>query len=54
MDKKWDVRTKPNHIHPRYSENAFESPMKGDVEQDIDLLVECIKKGQLKDKDKRF
>ena len=48
------MKTKPNHFHPRYTEQAFESPMKGDVEQDINLLIKLIRNGQLKDKDVRF
>ncbi len=54
MDKKWEVKSKPNHFHPRYNENGYESPMKGNVKQDISLLINLIKKGQLKDKDFRF
>ena len=54
MDKKWNVKTKPNHFHPRHTEEAYESTMKGKVEQDIELLINLIKKGKLKDKGLRF
>lgn len=48
MDKKWEVKTKPNHFHPRYTEQAFESPMKGETEKDLNLLINLIKKGDLR------
>ncbi len=38
-DNIWEVRTKPNHKHCRSTSEVKESPMIGDPEKDILLLV---------------
>lgn len=44
FDEKWDVNSKPHHLHPRDKKNAIESPMIGDPNYDINLLIDFIKK----------
>jgi hypothetical protein len=42
-DTHWNVKSKPNHFHPRGSEIAVESPMTGNPKKDMLILVEIIK-----------
>ncbi|MGC9781229.1 MAG: hypothetical protein HZR80_18450 [Candidatus Heimdallarchaeota archaeon] len=43
-DDKWDVASKPDHLHPRNEQDAITSPMLGKSEKDIPLLIETIEK----------
>ncbi len=54
MDKNWIVSSNPHHFHPRFHTEGFESPMNGNPETDIPLLIKLIQEGQLKQKDIRF
>ena len=54
MDKEWNVSSKPNHFHPRFTKNGFNSPMTGDFSIDIPLLIEMIKNHKLLDERLRF
>ena len=38
-DDKWDVKTKPYQLHPRNILTAIESPMLGEPEKDIRILI---------------
>jgi hypothetical protein len=42
-DDKWDVSTKPNHLHPRFQNDAQQSDMIGDPIVDIPKLIDIIK-----------
>jgi len=53
-DDKWNVKTRPNHFHPRYDENGYNSPMTGNPSQDLQLLIKLIKTGNLLAKKIRF
>ena len=41
-DDRWSVKTKPNHFHPRYREEAIESKMIGDPQHDFSILVQDL------------
>jgi hypothetical protein len=47
FDKNWDVKTKPHHFHPRNTDKAFSSPMKGEPEKDIPILCQLIKSQEI-------
>lgn len=38
-DNMWNVISKPHHFHPKGEEIAIESPMKGDPQHDIPILL---------------
>ena len=40
FDKKWPVSTQPNHLHPKGDLKAIDSPMIGDPQHDIPLLIQ--------------
>ncbi len=54
MDAKWDVESKPNHFHPRFTKEAFESPMLGEPSTDMRKLCSLIQEGKVKSQDFRF
>lgn len=54
MDKDWDVVTAPHHFHPRFVDEGSRSPMNGEANHDIQLLITLIKKGSLKNQAHRF
>ena len=39
FDTRWNVSSKPHHFHPRGQKNASESPMTGDPNHDMPLLI---------------
>ena len=41
-DAKWFVSTRPHHYHPRGKKMATESPMNGDPQHDIPILIKYI------------
>ena len=43
-DDRWDVKTRPHHFHKRGMQSVIESPMDGDPNQDIPVLIKKIKK----------
>lgn len=43
----WNVATKPHHLHPKGEETAIESPMNGDPEHDIPILLKQLLKKEL-------
>jgi len=47
FDDRWDVKTKPNHCHPRYEEKAQESPFNGIPSKDIIILTKLIKSNEI-------
>jgi len=53
-DDRWNISTKPHHFHPRYNKLGFSSPMNGNPENDIPLICEFIKSGELLSTDLRF
>ena len=42
-DDRWDVKTRPHHFHIRGMQSVIESPMDGDPNQDIRVLIKKIK-----------
>lgn len=54
MDKNWEVDTNPNHFHPRFSKNGYNSPMTGKYENDLPILIKLINNGNLLDENYRF
>lgn len=48
-DNRWEVSNRPHHFHPRKTEDAIESPMKGSPRQDIKNFIELLKTGKLKE-----
>ena len=47
FDDRWEVSTKPHHLHPRKQKEAVKSPMIGNPSKDIPILIHYIKKGTL-------
>ncbi|MFX0063158.1 MAG: DUF6516 family protein [Candidatus Hermodarchaeota archaeon] len=43
-DKNWNVTTHPHHFHPRGVKEGKESPMTGEVDHDLPLLVDFLLK----------
>ncbi len=43
FDANWPVKTQPHHLHPRGKKDGIESPMIGDPNHDIPLLIEFIR-----------
>ena len=41
-DDRWDVKTRPHHFHIRGMQSVRESPMDGDPNQDIPVLIKKI------------
>jgi hypothetical protein len=41
-DDIWNVKTKPHHWHSRGLQTVIESPMNGDPDNDVPLLIELI------------
>ena len=41
-DDRWNVNSKPHHLHPRGKTEATESPMNGDPKHDIVILLKEI------------
>jgi hypothetical protein len=54
FDDKWLVPSKPHHFHPRTSKQGFKSPMKGDPDDDIPLLLNLLRNGVLYSIEQRF
>lgn len=46
-DEHWDIDTQPNHKHVRYEDKVIESPMCGDPDIDIPILVQEIEENQI-------
>ena len=44
FDDRWEVETRPHHLHIRGKNEVVESGMNGNPKEDIPLLVEYIKK----------
>jgi len=42
FDEFWAVSTRPHHYHLRNKKDAIESPMIGDPQHDIPLLIKYI------------
>jgi len=42
-DDRWNVKTKPHHLHQRWKKEAITSPMQGKPEMDIPILIKIIK-----------
>lgn len=53
-DKHWKVESHPHHFHPRFEKIGTNSPMKGDPELDITILLENLTNGNYKDSKFRF
>ena len=43
-DDKWDVISNPHHMHPRNEKSVIKSPMVGNPEKDMLILVKVLKK----------
>jgi hypothetical protein len=43
-DDLWNVKSKPNHFHPKGEKKALESPMIGNPEHDIPILLKELLK----------
>ncbi len=43
-DKEWNVRTQPHHFHARGTQDVQESPMKGEPQHDIPILIKFLEK----------
>jgi len=43
-DDMWDVKTRPHHFHIRGMQSVIDSPMKGDPNHDIPILLQEILK----------
>lgn len=41
-DDRWNVNTRPNHLHPRGSKNATNSLMNGEPNHNIPVLIKYI------------
>ncbi len=41
-DDRWNVKTRPHHFHIRGMQSVKESPMKGEPNQDIPILIRKI------------
>ena len=41
-DDRWDVKTRPHHFHVRGLQSSIESPMLGDPNHDIPILLRMI------------
>lgn len=52
-DDMWNVKSKPHHFHPRYEKNANESPMNGDPEHDIPILLNEFIEKEFKNPEKK-
>lgn len=53
-DTQWSVKTKPNHFHPRWEDEGYESPMISDPDKDMRILSNLIKTKALLDENTRF
>ncbi len=53
-DDKWNVATRPHHFQTRFEENGYNSPMKGNPNEDLQQLCDLIKSGKLLNKTVRF
>ena len=42
FDDKWNVSTRPHHLHQRGQKDAIESPMLGDPKHDMPILITYI------------
>ncbi|MEE9378210.1 MAG: DUF6516 family protein [Candidatus Lokiarchaeia archaeon] len=47
FDDKWDVSTKPHHLHIKGNKNAIASPMKGTPDHDMPILVKFFNEGKI-------
>ncbi len=54
FDDNWLVSSRPHHFHPRMSKQGFKSPMKGDPDDDLPLLLKLLRNGKLYSKEQRF
>lgn len=54
FDDKWNVSTSPHHFHPRHDKFAIESPMNGNPDHDLPLLIGYIGKQILFDSKIKF
>jgi len=46
FDARWSIDSQPHHFHPRCKENGIQSPMKGDPNYDIPILIKIIRQGK--------
>jgi len=53
-DDKWKVLSRPHHFHPAKTPGAFDSPMRGEPDLDLPLLLNLLKTGKLTDPTLRF
>jgi hypothetical protein len=54
FDDKWLVPSKPHHFHPRMNNQAFKSPMNGNLDDDFPALCNLLRTGCLFSKNHRF
>ncbi|MBD3191039.1 MAG: hypothetical protein GF308_10365 [Candidatus Heimdallarchaeota archaeon] len=47
FDDRWDVKSKPNHTHPRFQKEASDSPFSGIPKKDIVILCQLLKSGKI-------
>ena len=45
-DDRWEVSTRPHHLHPRNQEKAKESQMTGIPSHDIPLLIDYVRRSK--------
>jgi hypothetical protein len=43
FDKKWNVSTRPHHFHSLNGKNTLESPMIGNPQNDMPVLIQYLK-----------
>ena len=43
FDDKWNVQSRPHHLHPRFTKSAKESPMSGNPSKDLPILIQVLK-----------
>ncbi len=53
-DDKWDVSSRPHHFHLSQIKGGFNSPMSGEPEFDLLLLINLLKSKRLTDPALRF
>ena len=47
FDDRWDVSTKPHHFHEKGNRKILDSPMSGNPDHDIPIIVDYINTGKL-------
>ncbi|TFG19435.1 MAG: hypothetical protein EU530_06230 [Promethearchaeota archaeon] len=48
-DDRWDVETRPHHLHERGNKVAQSSPMIGDPNKDVQKLVKYVRKKKIEE-----